>query len=261
MDWPLRLACDGDIPALEELIGRSAREWVELASRAHDQESRGGPMNKRLIIYSIFVALALTLLSISFFDQPIAVFVQRVGGRSSAILLKGTSFLEIISGFPIARYALIYALVAVAAILFLWASTRSAAWMVLFIACAQLVTRLAAGILKEVFHRPRPFQVIAAGNWDWKFFGAQGSSFPSGHSTHSWGLFFPLAFLFPSYRIPLLIIPLFISVARVDVNGHWCSDVIVSIAISAAITLLCIWLFGMKPALRRNNNRTGGQRP
>jgi N-acetylglutamate synthase-like GNAT family acetyltransferase len=26
MDWPLRLACDGDIPALEELIGRSVRE-------------------------------------------------------------------------------------------------------------------------------------------------------------------------------------------------------------------------------------------
>ena len=58
-------------------------------------------MNRRLIIYSILVSLALTLLSIFFFDQPIAAFVQRAGGRSSAILLQGTSFLEVISGFHI----------------------------------------------------------------------------------------------------------------------------------------------------------------
>jgi membrane-associated phospholipid phosphatase len=188
-------------------------------------------MNKRQIIYSIFVALALTLLSIFFFDQPIAAFVQKAGGRSSAILLQGTEFLEIISGFPIARYALTYALLAAAAILFIWKSTRSAAWMLLFIACAQLVTRLMAGTLKGVFHRLRPFEVIEAGNWDWNFFGDRGSAFPSGHSAHFWGLFFPLAFLFPRYRIPFLIIPLFISVARVGVNDHWCSDVIASIAI------------------------------
>ena len=63
-------------------------------------------MNRRLISYSIVVSFALTLLSIFFLDQPIAAFVQRVGGRSSVILRQGTSFLEVISGFPIARYAL-----------------------------------------------------------------------------------------------------------------------------------------------------------
>ncbi len=81
-------------------------------------------MNKRQIIYSIFVALALTLLSIFFFDQPIAAFVQKVDGRSSVILQQGTAFLEVISGFPIARFALSYALLAAAAILFVWKSTR-----------------------------------------------------------------------------------------------------------------------------------------
>jgi membrane-associated phospholipid phosphatase len=205
-------------------------------------------MNRRQIGYSIIVSLALTFLSIFFLDQPIAAFVQKVGGRSSVILQQGTSFLEVISGFPIARYALSYALLTAGLVLSFWNSTRSAAWMLLFIGCAQFVTRIAAGTLKGVFERLRPFEVIQAGDWDWKFFGGQGNSFPSGHGAHFWGLFFPLAFLFPRYRIPFLIIPLFISVARVGVNDHWCSDVLGSIAIAAAITLFFIWIFRMKPA-------------
>ena len=205
-------------------------------------------MNRRQIVYSILVALVLTFLSIFFLDQPIAAFVQKVDGRSSVILQQGTSFLEVISGFPIHRFALSYALLATAGILFVWKSTRSAAWILLFIGIAHIVTRLTAGTLKNVFHRLRPVEVIQAGNWDWNFFGDRGSSFPSGHAAHFWGLFFPLAFLFPRYRIPFLILPLFISVARVGVNDHWCSDVLGSTALAAAITLLFIWLFRMKPA-------------
>ncbi|MEY2558959.1 MAG: hypothetical protein QOE34_2384 [Verrucomicrobiota bacterium] len=211
-------------------------------------------MNKRLIIYCILVSLALTLLSIFFFDRPIAGFVQKAGGNSSVLLLKGTSFLEIISGFPINRYALTYALLGAGVILFAWKSTRSAAWMLLFVGSAQFATRLAAVGLKEVFHRLRPFEVIQAGNWDWKFFGTHGSSFPSGHGAHFWGLFFPLAFLFPHYRIPLLIIPVFISIARVGVNDHWCSDVLFSCALAALITLLFIWLFRLKERDTINNS-------
>jgi membrane-associated phospholipid phosphatase len=207
-------------------------------------------MNKRQITYSVLVAIVLTLLSIFFFDQPIAAFVQRAGGRQSVILQQGTHWLEVASGFPIARYFLTYVLLGAGAILFAWKSTRSAAWILLFVGSAQLVTRLSAGTLKGVFNRLRPFEVIQAGNWEWKFFGDHGSSFPSGHGAHFWGLFFPLAFVFPRYRIPLLILPLFISVARVGVNDHWCSDVIASSAIAALITLLFIWLFRMKPAQR-----------
>jgi membrane-associated phospholipid phosphatase len=205
-------------------------------------------MNRRQISYSIVVALALTFLSIFFFDQPIAAFVQKVGGRSSVILQQGTSFLEVISGFPVARFALSYALLGAGLILSFWTSTRAAAWMLLFIGCAQFVTRIAAGTLKGVFERLRPFEVIQAGDWDWKFFGGHGNSFPSGHGAHFWGLFFPLAFLFPQYRIAFLIIPLFISVARVGVNDHWCSDVLGSIVVAGVVTLFFIWVFRMKPA-------------
>jgi membrane-associated phospholipid phosphatase len=205
-------------------------------------------MNKRQIVYSLFVAVALTLLSIFFLDQPIAAFVQRAGGRQSVILQEGTHWLEVASGFPIQRYFLSYLLLGASALLFISQSTRPIAWMLLFIGAAQLVTRLGAGTLKNVFTRLRPFEVIQAGNWDWKFFGDHGSSFPSGHGAHFWGLFFPLVFLFPRYRIPLLILPLFITVARPGVNDHWCSDVFASIAIAALITVVFIWLFRMKPA-------------
>ena len=74
-------------------------------------------MNRRTISYSIVVSLGLTLLSIFFFDQPVAAFVQRAGGRSSVILQQGTSFLEVVSGFPIAKYALTYALLTIGLLL------------------------------------------------------------------------------------------------------------------------------------------------
>jgi membrane-associated phospholipid phosphatase len=205
-------------------------------------------MSKRQIFSSFVVALVLTLLSIFFFDQPMAALAQRAGGRESAFLLQGTHWLEVASGFPIARYFLAWLMLGAGALLFIARSTRPIAWMLLFIATVHLVTRVTAGTLKNVFVRLRPFEVIEAGNWDWNFFGERGSAFPSGHSAHFWSLFFPLAFLFPRYRWPLLIIPLFISVARVGVNDHWSSDVIASAAIAALLTLGFIWIFRMKPA-------------
>ena len=205
-------------------------------------------MTKRQIFSSFLVALVLTLLSIFLFDQPIAAFAQRAGGRESPFLLQGTHWLEVASGFPINKYFLAWLMFGAGALLFLSKSTRPVAWMLVFIATTHLVTRVTAGTLKNLFLRLRPFEVIDAGNWDWNFFGERGSAFPSGHSAHFWSLFFPLAFLFPRYRWPLLIIPLFISGARVGVNDHWSSDVIASAAIAALLTLAFIWVFRMKPA-------------
>ena len=205
-------------------------------------------MNRRQLLITFVVAVILTVLAIFFFDRPVAAFVQRAGGRESAILQGGTHWLEVASGFPINRYFLAYLLLGAAALLFIAKSTRPAAWMFLFIGSTHLVSRLIAGVLKNVFNRLRPFEVIEAGNWDWHFFGDRGSSFPSGHAAHFWGLFFPLMFLFPRYRIPLLIIPLFISVARPGVNDHWCSDVFASAALAALVTVLFSWLYRIQSA-------------
>lgn len=205
-------------------------------------------MNRRQLLYSVLIALVLTLLGIFFFDQPIAAFVQRVGGRQSVVLQGGTHWLEIVTGQTIHRYFLTYILLGLAALLFISKASRSIAWILLFVGSAQLATRLTAGVLKGVFERLRPFEVIQAGNWDWKFFSGHGNAFPSGHSAFFWGLFFPLAFLFTRYRLPLLIIPVFITIARTGVNDHWCSDVIASAGLAALITLVFTWVFRMKPA-------------
>jgi membrane-associated phospholipid phosphatase len=205
-------------------------------------------MNRRQLLYSVLVALILTLLGILLFDQPIAAFVQRAGGRQSVILQEGTHWLEIVTGQTINRYFLTYILLGLAALLYISKASRFIAWILLFVGSVQFVTRLTAGGLKGVFERLRPFEVIQAGNWDWKFFSGHGNSFPSGHSAFFWGLFFPLAYLFPRYRLPMLIVPIFISVARPGVNDHWCSDVIASAGLAAFITFVFICLFRMKPA-------------
>lgn len=204
-------------------------------------------MNRRQLLFAFFIAIALTLLGIFLFDQPVAAFVQRAGGRQSVILQQGTHWLEVASGYDIARYFLSYVLLAAGALLFIARSTRPAGWILLFVGCSHLITRLTAGVLKNVFDRLRPFEVIQAGDWDWKFFTGHGNSFPSGHSAQFWGLFFPLAFLFPRFRLPLLIVPVFISIARVGVNDHWCSDVIASAGLAALITWIFVWLFRVQP--------------
>ena len=205
-------------------------------------------MNRRQLLYSVLVALVLTLLGIFFFDQPIAAFVQRAGGRQSVVLQGGTHWLEIVTGQTIDRYFLTYVLLGLAALLFISKASRPIAWIPLFVGTAQLATRLMAGVLKNVFERLRPFEAIQAGNWDWKFFSGHGNSFPSGHSAFFWGLFFPLAYRFPRYRLPLLIVPVFITIARPGVNDHWCSDVFASAGLAALITLALTWLVRMKPA-------------
>src|SRR6266550_1498875 len=115
-------------------------------------------MNRRQLVYSVLVALVLTLLGIFFFDEPIAAFVQRAGGRQSVVLQGGTHWLEIVTGQSIDRYFLTYVLLGLGALLFIPKGSRTIAWILFFVGSAQLATRLTAGALKNVFERLRPFQ-------------------------------------------------------------------------------------------------------
>ena len=101
----------------------------------------------------------------------------------------------------------------------------------------QLVTRLVAGVLEGILPRLRPFEVLAVGGWDSQWFRTHGSSFPSGHAAHFWGLFFPLALVRPRLAMWFLPVPLFISAARIAVNDHFLSDVAAAAAIAAVFAL------------------------
>src|SRR4051812_30239477 len=107
-------------------------------------------MNRRQLGYSVIVALVLTLLSIFLFDQPIAAFAQRAGGRQSPLLQEGTRWLEVAAGLPIQRFFIPWFLLGVGALLFIAKNTRTIAWMFFFIAIAQVIPRLTAGVLKNV---------------------------------------------------------------------------------------------------------------
>lgn len=208
-------------------------------------------MRRRQLAYLALFSALLAIVCFFFVDKSVAAFVNSVGGSASPVLRIGTTLLEFLSGFPLAKYFLSFVLFSAAFLLFLWPRRRALAWLVLFVASANLMTRIVAGLLKAPIGRLRPFEVIANGTWDPRVFFAHGSSFPSGHVAHFWGLFLPLLFLFPRYRIVLLIIPLFIAVARVGVNDHWCSDVLGSISLAALFTLVCASLFRID---RRSSN-------
>ncbi len=141
--------------------------------------------------------------------------------------------------FALSKFALGLLLVLIGALL--WRTRRRAARAFLYVGASAFTARLLAGMLKNVFGRERPFEVAPGEAAD---FFAGGSAFPSGHAAHFWGLYFPLAFLFPRYRLPLLLVPVFVSFARVGVGDHFAGDV----AASAALSALVAW--GYARALR-----------
>ena len=206
-------------------------------------------MNRRSITLATLVAAALTIISIFLFDRSIAQLVHHLGGEHSKFLTTGTTVLELVFGITLSKFALGLVLIIVGLALFVWKTQRHIAWILLFIGCTHFTARLVTGVLKEVFHRLRPYEVLPTGAWDNQFFTPHGGAFPSGHATHFWALFFPLAFLFPGLRIPLLILPIFIAIARVGVNDHWLSDVFASIAICGLVTVLFVWIFRWKQDL------------
>ena len=70
-----------------------------------------------------------------------------------------------------------------------------------------------------------------------------GSSFPSGHAAHFWPFYFVALVAFPRWRIPTLVLALFVSISRVLVNDHYLSDVTASAAIAALVTYAWARLF------------------
>jgi membrane-associated phospholipid phosphatase len=215
--------------------------------------------NQKTIIIAAIAASFLSLLSMFVLDRPIAELVHQLGGEHSKFFAAGTTVLEVIFGMTFSKFALGFALIVIGAALLVWKSSRTIGWILLFVGCTHFTVRLVAGVLKEVFHRLRPYEVLASRRWDDQFFTAHGGSFPSGHAAHFWALFFPLAFLFPAARIPLLILPVFIVIARVGVNDHWLSDIFASIAIAAVVTILFVWVFRWKQNEKTPNQTFEGR--
>jgi membrane-associated phospholipid phosphatase len=66
-------------------------------------------------------------------------------------------------------------------------------------------------------------------------YNAAADSFPSSHTAFYWGLLLPAAACLPRYRIPLLVLPVLISIGRIIENVHYISDVLAAIALVGLI--------------------------
>lgn len=194
---------------------------------------------RRVLLWSAALAI-LTLLSIFLIDRPLSRAIAPHEPAMEAATGPVISALELIFGFEISKFLTGAVILVASLVLFAFARYRPIARILLFVAAAQLTTRLVAGVLKNVFLRSRPFETYTG-------FFSDGSSFPSGHAAHFWPFFFAAIIAFPRGRIPLLILALFVSASRVLVNDHFLGDVLASGAIAAIIT----YGYARTPILKR----------
>jgi membrane-associated phospholipid phosphatase len=184
--------------------------------------------------WSVVLAL-LALISVVFVDRPLAATLQRWTPQARQIVGPVVDAVELVFGFSVSKFLTGAVILGAGAALFPFRRRRSTAWLLLLLGLAQVTTRLLAGVLKNVFLRPRPFEALAGGRWQGDFFTA-GSSFPSGHTAHFWPFFFVAAFAFPRWRIPMLLLAASLSISRILVNDHFLGDVLASAAIAAGVS-------------------------
>jgi len=213
-------------------------------------------MSKRSLAWTAAVALIAAIVSTLALDRGIAEAVRHSGIESATMVVKLREILDFFTGSSFTRgYGSIgqvllgATLVVIGALWLLARRTNYTARALIFTGLVQIGTIEASSMLKGVFGRLRPFQLLERGDWSHIWF-AGGNSFPSGHVAFFGGLFLPLAYLYPKYRIPLLAVPVFIAFARVDENMHFLSDVLGSIALACIVTLIAAVLFArwIRPA-------------
>lgn len=203
-------------------------------------------MNRRLLAVVAAVAAALLALGLAGVDRPLAEWVHRSGVAHAAVFAKGLAFFDTISGLGLWFWlagCVALGLGTVASLVLRrarWPRALAAAGLV---QVATIATMIAG---KNHFGRLRPQQVLAGGDWT-HVWHAGGGSFPSGHSAFYFGLLLPLAAACPRHwqRALLLAIPLFVVLARIDLEKHFLSDV------SASAVIAAVWALVASVVLRR----------
>ncbi len=217
-------------------------------------------MNKKALAWFAAISAFLALISIFTIDRSLALAVHGSAIENATVVERAREFLDIFTGrglvgshASLGQLLLGALFVAAGLVWLLLRRTSYAARALIFAGAVQLATIEAGWLLKDLFGRLRPFQIIASNDWDHIWF-AGGNSFPSGHNAFFWGLLLPLAYLFPKYWMAFLVIPVFIAFARIDENYHFLSDVLAAIALAALITLLAAIAFArwVKPAAQRD---------
>jgi membrane-associated phospholipid phosphatase len=205
--------------------------------------------SNKLVLVHAAIGVAAMLAGLFGLDRIVAEYVHGSGYERLWIFNQGTVLLDTATGKEISKFLIGLLLTGCALGLLVSARTRVLGWSTLFVGLVQLLGTLVTGISKNFFDRLRPFQLLQSGDWSHEWF-VDGSAFPSGHAGFYFGLFMPLAYLFPRWRWPLLLTPWFVAIARVNANDHFVSDIAASIVVVGALTLLFAKLTKRRAAAR-----------
>ncbi|MDT8397108.1 MAG: phosphatase PAP2 family protein [Pseudomonadales bacterium] len=192
----------------------------------------------RAWLWSFFGLSALVcVFAIPWLDRPLAEWIHGSGLESHWLFTDGTVLLDSLSGKAFSILLPALPLLVLGLLLYTSIRTRPAGLRLIFVCAVQVPGYLLAYLCKQLFGRLRPHELFAGGDWTQAWF-AGSDSFPSGHTAFYFGLFLPLAYLFPRWRWPLLVIPFFIAAARMNESRHFLSDVTASMALIALMTLV-----------------------
>jgi len=205
-------------------------------------------MDRRLLLWTAAAATLCLAAGLLGLDRPLVEFVRASGIEQARVFALGLAVLDTVSAFGLWIWAAGCAtlLIGLAALAF----RRNDRWPRALIAAAAVQLAAIATMIqgKDYFGRLRPHQLLESGDWSHLWF-AGGTSFPSGHSAFYFGLLLPLAAACPIrwLRIVLVAIPVYVVLARMDLQKHFLSDVSASALIAAtyaliAATLLRRWL-------------------
>ncbi len=181
------------------------------------------------------VAALVAAIAVPWIDVPLARAIHGSAIEDHRILQGGTVLLDWITLKEVWRYLLATLILVPGLALMAMPTRRELGARFVFVGGVHGLASLVVALLKPVIGRVRPDELIVGGADPAWFVG--GSSFPSGHTAFYFGLFLPLAWLFPRWRTAWLFVPVFVGLARIDANDHYLADVCTSIALSSALTL------------------------
>ncbi len=190
----------------------------------------------RLLLPTAAITTLLMLLCIVLLDVPFARWIA-THETYPRFWNETIGYLEYPLGIEPYKWTGVWILVGGSILTLAITKLRPAAFGFLLVAAVHLLDRNVTMWMKFGFGRLRPSQWLAKGGDAW--FREGGFSFPSGHVTLFGSIAIPLAVMYPRMR-PLLAVVVFAMCARPAVNAHFLSDVLGGLALTAALTWLCL---------------------
>lgn len=212
-------------------------------------------MNRRLLITVAIIAALCAALGLTVVDYPLARWIHDSGYVDAAFFRVGLDALDWVTGMHVWYWLAASICIAIGLLGLLLPALRlprRVAVALITAGIVQVATLHTMIFMKSAFGRLRPHQVLESGNWD-VIWNAGGGSFPSGHSAFYFGLLLTLAAFATRRWLQLLLvaIPVYVVLARIDLERHFLSDVSTSAVIAASYGLLAAFIVQRSGVLDR----------